>query len=60
MRSGGKDATPGDLFMLFHIVKMVALVLFRKQDVAPPFHKPGLIGKLSFQLYRQMHVLSLD
>ena len=33
---------------------------FRSQDVAPPFDKPRLIGKLPLQLYRQMHVLSLD
>ncbi len=35
-------------------------MLFRSQDVAPPFDKPRLIEKLSLQLYRQMHVLSLD
>ena len=60
MRSGGKGASPGDLSLSFHIVKAVALVLFRSQDVAPPFHKPRLIEKLSLQLYRQMHILSLD
>ncbi len=60
MRSGGKGASPGDLALLFPIVKVVALVLFRSQDVAPPFDKPRLIGKLSLQLYRQLHVLSLD
>ena len=60
MRSGGKCASPGDIFLLFHIVKVVALVLFRSQDVAPPFNKPRLIGKLSLQRYRQLHVLSLD
>ncbi len=37
MRSGGKGASPGDLSLLFHIVKVAALVLFRSQDVAPPF-----------------------
>ncbi len=47
MRSGGKDASPGDLSLLFHIVKVVALVLFRSQDVAPPVNKPRVIGKLS-------------
>ena len=60
MRSGGKGASPGDLSLLFHIVKVGALVVFRKQDVAPPFNKPRLIGKLSLQRYRQLHVLSLD
>ncbi len=60
MRSGGKGASPGDLSLLFHIVKVVALVLFRSQDVATPFNKPRLIGKLSLQQYRQLHVLSLD
>ncbi len=60
MRSGGKDASPGDLSLLFHIVKVVALVLFRSQDVALPFSKPRLIGKLSLQLCRQMHELSVD
>ncbi len=60
MRSGGKGASPGDLSLLFHIGKGVALVLFRSQDVVPPFDKPRLIGKLQLQLYRQMHVLSLD
>ena len=59
MISGGKGASPGDLSLLFHIVKVVALVLFRSQDVAPPFYKPRLIGKLSLQLYRQVPVLSL-
>ena len=60
MRSGGKGASPGHLSLLFHIVKVVALVLFRIQDVAPPFDKPRLVGKLSLQLNRGMHVLSLD
>ncbi len=60
MRSGVKGESPGDLSPLFHIVKVVALVLFRSQDVALPFHKPRLIGKLSLQRYRQLHVLSLD
>ena len=63
MRSGGKGASPGDLSVLFHIVKVVALVLFRRQDVAPPFDKPILIEKLhhcSYTVYRQMYVLSLD
>ncbi len=60
MRSGGKGASPGDISLLFHIVKVVALVLFRSQDVAPPFGKPRLIEKLPLQLYKQMHVLSLD
>ncbi len=60
MRSGGKGASSGDLSLLFHIVKAVALVHFRSQDVATSFHKPRSIGKLSLQLYRQMHVLSID
>ncbi len=60
MGSGGKGASPGDLSLLFHIVKVVALVLFRSQDDALPFDKSRLIGKLSMQLYRQMHILSLD
>ena len=56
MRSGGKGASPGDLSLLFHIEKVVALVLFGSQDVAPPFDKP----KLSLQRYMQLHVLSID
>ena len=60
MRSGGKGASPGDLSLLFHIVKVVALVHFRSLDVAPPFNKPKLIGKLSLHGYRQLYVLSLD
>ena len=60
MRSGGKGASPGYLSLLFHIVKVVALVLFRSQAVALPFDKPRLLGKLSLQFYRRMHVLSLN
>ena len=60
MRSDGKGASLGHLSLLFHIVKVVAVVLFRSQDVAPPFDKPRLVGKLTLQLYRQMHVLNLD
>ena len=60
MRFGGKGGSPGDLSLLFHIVKVVALVLFRSQDVAPPINKLRLIGKLSLQRYVQLHVLSLD
>ncbi len=36
MRAGGKGVSPGNLSLLFLIVKAVALVLFRFQDVAPP------------------------
>ena len=60
MRSGGKGASSGGLSLLFHIVNVVALVLFRSQDDAPPFDKPRLMEKLSLQLYTQVHVLSLD
>ncbi len=60
MTSGGKGASSGDFSLLFHIVKVVALVLFRSQDVAPPFNRPRMIGKLSLQRYRQLHLLSLD
>ena len=49
MRSGGKGASPGDLSLLFHIVKAVALVIFRSQDIALPFFEPILIGKLSLR-----------
>ncbi len=59
MRSSGKDASSGDLSLLLLIVKVVAQVLF-SQDVAPPFNKPRLIGKLSLQQYGQLHVVSLD
>ena len=55
MRSGGKGASPDDLCLLFHIVKVVALVVFRIQNVATHFDKPRLVEKLSLQLYRQMH-----
>ena len=60
MASGGKGASPGHLSLLFHIVKAVALVLFRSQDVALPFDKPRLLGKLSLQQDGQMHVLGPD
>ena len=50
MRFGGKGASTGDLSLLFHIVKLVELVLFRSQDAA----------QFSLQRYRQLHVLSLD
>ena len=60
MRSGGKGASPGELSLPFHIVKVVALVVFTSQGVASPFDKSRLIGKLSLRLYRQMHVLGLD
>ena len=60
MRAGGKVASPGNLSLLFPIVKVVALVFFRSQDVAPPFDKPRLIGKLSLKLYWELHVVSQD
>ncbi len=60
MRAGGKGASPGNRPLLFLIVKAVALVLFRSQDVPLTFDKPRLIEKLSFKLYRQMHVVSRD
>ena len=56
MRAGGKGTSPGKLSLLFLIVKAVALVIFRSQDVAPPFDKLSLIEKLSLKLYRQLHV----
>ena len=43
MRAGGKGASPGNLYLVFLIVTAVALVLFKGQDVAPPFDKPRLI-----------------
>ncbi len=58
MRAGGKGASPVNLSLLFLIVKVMALVLFRSQDVALPFDKPRLIEKLSLKLYRQLHVVS--
>ena len=60
MRAGGKGASPGNPSLLFLIVKAVALVVFRSQDVATPFDKPALIVKLSLKLYWQLHVLSQD
>ena len=60
MRAGGKGASPGNLSLLFPIVKVVALVLFRSQDVPVTFDKPGLMEKLSLELYRQLHVVSQD
>ncbi len=45
MRAGGKGTSPGDLSLLFLIVKSVTLVLFRSQDVALPFDKLRLIEK---------------
>ena len=60
MRAGGRGASPGNLSLLFLIVTVVALVLFRSQDVAPPFDKPRLIEKLSLKLYLRLHVLSQD
>ncbi len=50
MRSGGKGSSLGDLSLLFYIVIVVAQVLFRSQDVASPFDKPRLIGKLSLHV----------
>ncbi len=58
MRSGGRGLSPGDLSLLFHILKVVAVVLSRSQD-ATPFNEPRLIGKSSLQRYRQLHVLNL-
>ena len=43
MRAGGKGASPGNFSLLFLIVKAVALVLFKSQDVPPTFDKPRLI-----------------
>ncbi len=60
MRVGGKGVPPGNLSLLFFIVKAVALVLFGSQDVALPFYKARLIDKLSLKLYWQLHVLSQD
>ncbi len=60
MRAGGKGALPGNLSLLFIIVKAVALVLFRSQDIPPTFDKPRLIDKLSLKLYTQLHVESQD
>ncbi len=60
MRAGGKDASPGNLSLLFLIVKAVALVLLRSQDITLPFDKPRLIEKLPLQLYRQLHVVNQD
>ncbi len=52
MRGGDR----GNLFRLFLIVKVVALVIFRSQDVAVPFNKPTL----SLKLYWQLYILSQD
>ncbi len=60
MRAGGKGASHGNLSLLFLIIKAVARVIFRSQDVAPPFDKLRLIEKLSLKLYWQLHVLSQD
>ncbi len=60
MSAGGKGVSPGDLSLLFLIVKAVPLVLFTSQDVALPFDKTKLIEKLSLELYRQLHVVSQD
>ena len=60
MRAGGKGESPGNLSMLFLIVRAAALVVFRSQDVPLTFHKPRLIEKLLLKLYRQLHVMSQD
>ena len=60
MTAVGKDASPGNLSLLFLIVKAGALVLFNCQDVPPTFDTPRLIEKLSVKLYRQLHVVSQD
>ncbi len=60
MTTGGKDASPGNLSLLFLSVKAVALVLFRSQDVSPSFDKPRLIEQLPLKLYRQLHVVRQD
>ncbi len=54
MGASSKGASPGNLSLLFLIVKAVALVLFRSQDVELSFDKPRLIEKLSLKLYRQL------
>ena len=57
MRAGGRGASAGNVSLSFLIVKTVALVLSRSQDVAPHFDMPRLIEKLSLKLYRQLHVM---
>ncbi len=58
MRAGGKGATPGNLSLLFLILKAVTLVLFRSQDFDLPFDKSRLKEQFSLKLYRQLHVVS--
>ncbi len=60
MRAGGNGASPGNLTLSFSIVKLVALVLFRGQDIAMPFDKPRVIEKLSLKLYGWLHGVSQD
>ncbi len=60
MSTDGKCASPGGLSLLFSIVKVVAMVLFRSQDFALPFDKLRLIEKLFVQLYGQLHVVNQE
>ena len=55
-----QGASPGNPTLLFLIVKAVALVLSRSQDVPLTFDKPRLIEKMLLKLYRQLHVVSQD
>ena len=50
MRAVGNGASPGNLSLLFLILTLGALVLFRGQDNALSLDKPRLIEKLSLTL----------
>ena len=55
MRVGGKGASPGNLSLLFLIVKAVNWCFLEARML--PFDKPRLIEKSPLNLYRQLHVV---
>ena len=56
MRKGSSGASPGKLPQLFPIVKEVAVVLFSVQDIAMWLDRTRLIGKVSLEWDRGLHV----
>ncbi len=57
MRKGSSGASPGKFPQLFPIVKVVAVVLFTVQDIAMWLDRARLIGKVSLEWDRGLHVV---
>ena len=57
MRKGSSGASPGKLSQSFSIVKEVAAVLFSVQDIAIWLDRVRLIGKVSLEWNRGLHVV---